>query len=286
MATHKNILRGCNNLHENIILFFFFREYSRLAPPSRYGVSSHSLSRYARFRVRSIMSRSPEATATREYEVYSPTTQELYVFNRFGQHITTRNILTGETSYQFTYNQFTSSGKLSSVTDAAGNKVFLLRDHAQQVNSIENTKGQKCRLRMSRTKLLSEVNTPDNYNITFDYYSGPSGLLRSKLDSAGRGYVYTYDEFGRLIGAVTPTGKLIRLAFDLSARGATVMVYNDDSQPLSMLIKGTSVDTKLGKFFYEQKNNRFSDLRLLHSFERRCFLCEKHEVPRIRPVYW
>lgn len=192
------------------------------------------------------MSRSPEATTTREYEVYSPTTQELYVFNRFGQHITTRNILTGETSYQFTYNQFTSSGKLSSVTDAAGNKVFLLRDHAQQVNSIENTKGQKCRLRMSRMKLLSEVNTPDNYNITFDYY-GPSGLLRSKLDSAGRGYVYTYDDFGRLTGAVTPTGKLIRLAFDLSVKGATVMVYNDDSQPVTMLIKGTSVETKSGK---------------------------------------
>ncbi|VVC40590.1 Hypothetical protein CINCED_3A025864 [Cinara cedri] len=199
----------------------------------------------ANYRIRSIMSRSPEATATREYQVYSPTTQELYVFNRFGQHITTRNILTGETSYQFTYNQFTSSGKLSSVTDAAGNKVFLLRDHAQQVNSIENTKGQKCRLRMSRMKLLSEVNTPDNYNITFDYY-GPSGLLRSKLDSAGRGYVYTYDDFGRLIGAVTPTGKLIRLAFDLSARGASVMVYNDNSQPVTMLIKGTSVETKSG----------------------------------------
>lgn len=199
----------------------------------------------ANYRIRSIMSRSPEATATREYEVYSPTTQELYIFNRFGQHITTRNILTGETSYQFTYNQFTSSGKLSSVTDAAGNKVFLLRDHAQQVNSIENTKGQKCRLRMSRMKLLTEVNTPDNYNITFDYY-GPSGLLRSKLDSAGRSYVYTYDDFGRLTGAVTPTGKLIRLAFDLSAKGATVMVYNDDSQPKTMLIKGTSVETKLG----------------------------------------
>ncbi|XP_050057252.1 teneurin-m isoform X3 [Aphis gossypii] len=199
----------------------------------------------ANYRIRSIMSRSPEATVTREYEVYSPTTQELYIFNRFGQHTTTRNILTGETSYQFTYNQFTSSGKLSSVTDAAGNKVFLLRDHAQQVNSIENTKGQKCRLRMSRMKLLTEVNTPDNYNITFDYY-GPSGLLRSKLDSAGRSYVYTYDDFGRLTGAVTPTGKLIRLAFDLSAKGATVMVYNDDSQPKTMLIKGTSVETKLG----------------------------------------
>lgn len=95
-------------------------------------------------------------------------------------------------------------------------------------------------------KLLSEISTPDNYNVTFDYH-GPTGLLRSKLDSAGRSYVYTYDEFGRLTGAVTPTGKVVRLAFDLSVKGAVVKVTHDDRQPLSMLIKGSTVVTRLGK---------------------------------------
>lgn len=78
----------------------------------------------------------PEPTASREYEVYSPETQELYVFNRFGQHISTKNILTGETSYIFTYNVNTSNGKLSTVTDSAGNKVFLLRDYTSQVMKL------------------------------------------------------------------------------------------------------------------------------------------------------
>ncbi|CAH1993726.1 unnamed protein product, partial [Acanthoscelides obtectus] len=198
----------------------------------------------ANYRIRSVMASIPDASMSREYEIYSPETQEVYIFNRFGQHIATRNILTGETSYIFNYNVNTSNGKLSTVTDTAGNKVFLLRDYSSLVNSIENTKGQKCRLRMSRMRLLHELSTPDNYNVTFDYH-GPTGLLKSKLDSSGRSYVYNYDEFGRLVSAVTPTGKAISLSFDLSLKGATVQVKQNDKKPVSMLIKGSSVSTKI-----------------------------------------
>jgi len=158
--------------------------------------------------------------------------QEIYIFNRFGQHVSTRNILTGETTYVFTYNVNTSNGKLSTVTDAAGNKVFLLRDYTSQVNSIENTKGQKCRLRMTRMKMLHELSTPDNYNVTYEYH-GPTGLLRTKLDSTGRSYVYNYDEFGRLTSAVTPTGRVIELSFDLSVKGAQVKVSENAQKEMS-----------------------------------------------------
>ncbi|XP_055694709.1 teneurin-m isoform X2 [Lutzomyia longipalpis] len=200
----------------------------------------------ANYRIRSVISSIPETSASREYEIYSPETQEIYVFNRFGQHIATKNILTGETSYTFTYNVNTSNGKLSTVTDAAGNKVFLLRDYTSQVNSIENTKGQKCRLRMTRMKMLHELSTPDNYNVTFEYH-GPSGLLKTKLDSTGRSYVYNYDEFGRLTSAVTPTGKVIDLTFDLSIKGATIKVTENSQREVSMLIQGSSVVTRIGE---------------------------------------
>lgn len=200
----------------------------------------------ANYRIRSVTASIPDASGAREYEIYAPDTQEIYVFNRFGQHIATKNILTGETVYLFTYNVNTSNGKLSTVTDAAGNKVFLLRDYSSQVNSIENTKGQKCRLRMSRMKMLHELSTPDDYNVTFDYH-GPTGLLKTKLDSTGRSYVYNYDEFGRLTSAVTPTGKVISLTFDLSLKGAVVKVGQNNRKPISILIKGSSVVTKIGE---------------------------------------
>ncbi|CAH1124665.1 unnamed protein product [Ceutorhynchus assimilis] len=198
----------------------------------------------ANYRIRSVMASIPDSSISREYEIYSPETQEIYIFNRFGQHIATKNILTGETSYVFTYNVNTSNGKLSTVTDAAGNKVFLLRDYSSQVNSIENTKGQKCRLKMSRMRMLHELSTPDNYNVTFDYH-GPTGLLKTKLDSSGRSYVYNYDEFGRLTSAVTPTGKVINLSFDLSIKGATVRVSENEERHVAMLIKGSTVSTKV-----------------------------------------
>ncbi|XP_061511790.1 teneurin-m isoform X8 [Anopheles gambiae] len=200
----------------------------------------------ANYRIRSVISSLPEAGTSKEYEIYAPNAQEIYVFNRFGQHIATKNIMTGETVYSFLYNVNTSNGKLSTVTDAAGNKVFLLRDYTSQVNSIENTKGQKCRLRMTRMKMLHELNTPDNYNVTFEYH-GPTGLLKTKLDSTGRSYVYNYDEFGRLTSAVTPTGKVIDLTFDLSVQGATVKVTENSQREVSMLIQGSSVVSKVGE---------------------------------------
>ncbi|XP_055530573.1 teneurin-m isoform X3 [Wyeomyia smithii] len=200
----------------------------------------------ANYRIRSVISSLPEAGTSKEYEIYAPNSQEIYVFNRFGQHIATKNIMTGETTYSFLYNVNTSNGKLSTVTDAAGNKVFLLRDYTSQVNSIENTKGQKCRLRMTRMKMLHELSTPDNYNVTFDYH-GPTGLLKTKLDSTGRSYVYNYDEFGRLTSAVTPTGKVIDLSFDLSVKGATVKVTENSQREVSMLIQGSSVVSRVGE---------------------------------------
>jgi YD repeat-containing protein len=189
-----------------------------------------------------------------QYEIFSPDTQEIYVFNQFGQHIVTRNMLTGKTLYVFTYDVITSNAMLGIITDAAGSKVFLLRDNSNQVKYIETTRGQICRLRMSQMKMLYEFTTPDNYKVTFDYH-GPTGLLKTKLDSTGRSYVYNYDEFGRLTSAITPTGKVISLSFDLSIKGVTVKVAQNNRKPVSMLVKGSSDVTRLGKFIPSQTIN-------------------------------
>lgn len=69
-------------------------------------------------------------------------------------------------------------------------------------------------------------------------------MLKTKLDSTGRSYVYNYDEFGRLISAVTPTGRAIDLSFDLSSKGATVKVSENAQKEVSYLIQGTSVVVK------------------------------------------
>lgn len=69
-----------------------------------------------------------------EYRIpYTPTGEE-YVFNRYGQHIATRDITTGKPRYTFLYSKNTSFGKLSTVTDSAGNKILFLRDYSNVVS--------------------------------------------------------------------------------------------------------------------------------------------------------
>ena len=53
----------------------------------------------------------------------SPETSELYTFNMYGQHVNTLDIHTGVYMYNFTYNVFSSYGRLTLIEDSAGNKV-------------------------------------------------------------------------------------------------------------------------------------------------------------------
>ncbi|KAK3862550.1 hypothetical protein Pcinc_031597 [Petrolisthes cinctipes] len=196
-------------------------------------------------RIRSVTSSIPEPNAQRRYEIFYPETQEVYIFNRFGHHVETRSIPTGRTKYNFAYNVNTSNGKLSTVTDAGGNRVSFLRDYTGQVTMIENSRQQKCRLQMSRARRLIGFMTPDEHNVTMTYH-GATGLIRSRMDSTVRAYVYTYDIYGRLIRIVTPSGQVVDLSFDLSEKGARVTLTRDGTGAISMLIKGALVTETIG----------------------------------------
>ncbi|KFM75264.1 Teneurin-3, partial [Stegodyphus mimosarum] len=196
-------------------------------------------------RIRSVTASLPQLNNRSEYEIHSPESQEIYVFNRHGHHTFTKNTISGKDTYVFTYNSNTSYGKLSTVTDAAGNKIYILRDYSNQVNTIENTQGGKCRLEMSRMMMLQSFTTPSNFKTVFDYH-GSTGLLRSKEDSTGLSYIYNFDEYGRLTESVTPSGQVIRLAYNLSLKGASVTITRDDKDPVSLLIKGSDVTARIG----------------------------------------
>lgn len=197
-------------------------------------------------RIRSVVASLPEANELGEFHIYSSETQEIYIFNRHGQHVSTKNILTGRTMYLFSYNVNTSLGKLSTVTDEAGNKIYILRDYSNQVNTIENTQGGKCHLEMSRMHMLQGFTTPDNFKTSFEYL-GSTGLLRGKMDSARKAVVYSYDAYGRLTQAVTPTGEVIKLNYNLSMKGASVTVTRDDEESMSLLIRGLDVTSRSGE---------------------------------------
>ncbi|KAI1279584.1 Teneurin-m [Halotydeus destructor] len=154
-------------------------------------------------RLRSVISNlPPPSKATGEYEIISHESLQVYIFNKHGQHMSTKSVLTGKFVYNFTYIVNTSFGKLSSVTDARGNRVQLLRDYSNQVKEIETSQGTKCRLEMSsRTRLLEGFILPSSSKTLFQYYT-TTGLIKSKtFGSPPFTTTYEYDKNGRLVRA-------------------------------------------------------------------------------------
>lgn len=108
--------------------------------------------------------------------------------------------------------------------------------------------------------MLQSFTTPSNFKTVFDYH-GSTGLLRSKEDSTGHSYIYNFDEYGRLTESITPSGQVIKLEYNLSVKGASVTITRNDKDPVSLLIKGSDVTTKIG----ESQHFSISFISLYHS---------------------
>ena len=138
-------------------------------------------------RIHSIVWTLPEIhPKSAQYEVLYPQTQELYVFNRYGQHVATKNIITDRYMYNFTYNVNSYYGKLKQVIDGAGQTLTVRRDYATTALDITPPGGdaQKCMFAMDNMGQLSSFDSKaDNSTIRFSYVSntGMITLCRSLL---------------------------------------------------------------------------------------------------------
>lgn len=68
-----------------------------------------------------------------QYEVLNSEAQELYAFNRYGQHISTKNIVTNAYTYNFTYSVNSYYGKLTTFVDGSGIPINIVWDYRLQV---------------------------------------------------------------------------------------------------------------------------------------------------------
>ena len=105
----------------------------------------------------------PPEKADGVFEVPDAEAQESYIFNKFGQHVITKDLMTGTTKFKMSYTQTTSTGKLASVTDAYGAKLMVLRDFKGRVNALQTAAGLKFSLETSRVgdlEALTSENPP------------------------------------------------------------------------------------------------------------------------------
>ena len=186
------------------------------------------------FKIISAVSFIPKPDKQLQFNIVSPETNELYIFNKYGQHIVTKNVLTGQTLYNFLYDATTSFGKLSSVTDAAGSKISFLRDSGNSLHSIETATGQKCQVVVNNQGFLETFIDPDQFSTKFSY-NQVTGLILSQIDSSGFVYFYQYSSSGRLISVTKPSGLLLSINFDFSQFGSSLKAIEhriDLNEPL------------------------------------------------------
>lgn len=121
----------------------------------------------------------PNHDESGDFHIPYPPSNEVYVFNRYGQHVATKDLTSGKTRYAFLYSKNTSFGRLSTVTDSAGNKIQFLRDYSSAVSSIENTQDYKTELKISGVGFLEKLSEKGREEITLNYDS-ETGLLTSR----------------------------------------------------------------------------------------------------------
>lgn len=102
---------------------------------------------------------------------------------------------------------------MSTVTDSSGNKIQFLRDYSNLVSSIENTQDHKSELKINNIGLLAKLTVKGKSEIELDYDSG-SGLLLSR-SGGGETVIYSYDDYGRVIGMILPSGENVRISSNL-----------------------------------------------------------------------
>lgn len=135
------------------------------------------------------------------FSMTSPGSNELYIFNKYGQHVFTKNAITNQVLYTFVYDVDTSFGKLSSVTDVTGSRVSFLRDSSRNLASVETSAGLKCRVSVNAQAFLETFVDPENLTSRF-FYESATGLMTTRRDSSGFNLFYKYDPNGRLVGVI------------------------------------------------------------------------------------
>ena len=134
----------------------------------------------------------PAITDSAEFRVISADTDEVFVFDRVGRHLSTRGLFTGEaTGFDFKY----SGEALVEVQDKSMNGLKIARVGGA-AEYIEMSSGVKFRLKINKAGQLEQVIAPSGLLHLYKY-DRRSFITRKMLDRKMQ-YLYDYDDNGRL----------------------------------------------------------------------------------------
>jgi len=198
---------------------------------------------------------SPQQDAqTGEYSISWPSSGELLIFNRYGQHVTTKDLTSNKIKTTFSYTKNGAGGKLMAIIDAKGNKIDFVRDAQQKVSAIETSAAVKSHLTLSRASgALTHINSTGGRFTLFDYHP-VSRLMVGRTQSDGLTSVYHYDAYGRLVQAVLPDGERFTLQ-PQGDRPAQIHAALERLNPMSITIAGPEFLSDNSVSSYDVLNN-------------------------------
>ncbi|CAF0873274.1 unnamed protein product [Rotaria sordida] len=116
--------------------------------------------------------------------IHSTDKNEIYVFNRVGQHRATIDALTGETIFNFTYDSPQNAyGKLESINYRNGKSLLLKYDYAMRINDIiQMPSGNKLKINFSKQKFFSYIIDDNGLSTQFLYDNGLlTGIIKNNI---------------------------------------------------------------------------------------------------------
>ncbi len=149
----------------------------------------------------------PKSTRT-DFEIPSPSGQEVYVFTKEGIHMKTYEVNTGVVIWSFEYD---GRGRLSAIVDRDGDKSTISRDVDGNPVSLTSNNGVIWGFKTAENMLV-EVTSPENETHKFSY--SKQGLMDSMQTPRGERSEFSYGDTGRLIEDRQPNGGVSKLERD------------------------------------------------------------------------
>uniref|UniRef100_A0A672Y236 Teneurin transmembrane protein 3 n=1 Tax=Sphaeramia orbicularis TaxID=375764 RepID=A0A672Y236_9TELE len=174
------------------------------------------------------------------YEVASPASQELYVFDTNGTHQFTMSLVTGDYKYNFSYS---NEEDVTAVTDSSGNTLRIRRDTNRMPVRVVAPDNQVIWLTIGTNGGLKTLTAQGQELVLFSYH-GNSGLLATKSIQIGWTTFYDYDSEGRLTNVTFPTGVVTNLHGDMSSGAVAVDIETSGrDEDVSITTNLSSIDS-------------------------------------------
>ncbi|XP_014902034.1 teneurin-3 isoform X3 [Poecilia latipinna] len=220
---------------------------ARLSGPSSLVVSPDGtlyVADLGNIRIRAIRRNQPRtgslASGPSSYEVASPASQELYVFDSNGTHQFTMSLITGDFKYNFSYS---NEEDVTAVTDSSGNTLRVRRDTNRMPVRVVAPDNQVIWLTIGTNGGLKSLTAQGQELVLFTYH-GNSGLLATKSIQIGWTTFYDYDSEGRLTNVTFPTGVVTNLHGDMSSGAIAVDIETSGrDEDVSITTNLSSIDS-------------------------------------------